>query len=318
MAQYFTPTFKQRLRVTGAAVTMLAGALPFVAGLLTMQHLGDDPSGPLPAMVALISFTLGGLLPWLSQNVMGLAGNSGLRRKLHESLAAAYPLDGSVFVGFSPGDDLRVWHGETDRDVGFLGLADGGLVYHGDDYTWSLPRDLITHIDLAPAEGGLQRIVVHWQAPREVARRLSLESREAGSISGVRRATRALHARLREWRKAQEARGAGRPGQPTEGASETSAPTTPLPALGLPPTDLTGGQIVDQPASGSCISILALGVIMLILIWRISGSFFGYGRYYEGVLWAGLISVLGALGMAYLLHYLQAWEAEHGRQARQQ
>jgi hypothetical protein len=309
MAQYFTPTFKQRLRVTGAAVTMLAGALPFVAGLLAMQHLGDQPSGALPALVALLSFLLGGLLPWLSQNMMGLAGNSGLRRRLQSSLGTACRLDGCVFVGFSPGDDLRVWHGETDRDVGFLGLTDTGLVYYGDDYRWSLPHELIQHIDLAPAEGGLQRIVIHWQVPREVMRQFSLESREAASISGVRRATQALHTRMREWQKS-----AG----PAVAADGPMADANRAPALGLPPTDLTGGQIVDQPASGSCVSILGLGVIMLILIWRISGAFFAWGRYYEGVLWAGLISVLGALGMAYLLHYLQAWEAEHGRQAQRE
>ncbi len=33
---------------------------------------------------------------------------------------------------------------------------------------------------------------------------------------------------------------------------------------------------------------------------------------------AGLISVLGALSMGYLLHYLQAWEAEHGRQVQRE
>jgi hypothetical protein len=60
--------------------------------------------------------------------------------------------------------------------------------------------------------------------------------------------------------------------------------------------------------------MLALGTIVMIIIWRTSGAFFEAGQYYHGILWAGLISVLGALSTGYLLHYLQAWEAEHGRQ----
>ena len=313
MAQYFTPAFKQRVRVVAATVTMLAGALPFVLGLLAIQSLGDQPRGVAPAAVAMAAFVLGGLLPWLTQNLMGLAGNAGLRRRLAEHLGDS-PLPGAAFVGFAPGQDLRVWHGETDRDIGFLCLEQGVLVYRGDDYEWVLPHALIDHLDMTPAEGMPPRIVIHWHVPREVSRTFSLESREAGSITAARRATQVLFARLKEWHRTEEARAAGPPEQP-EGASGTCASTR---APGLPPTDLSGGQMVNQPASGSCVSILALGVIMLGLIWRISGACFASGQYYEGILWAGLISVLGALGIGYLLHYLQAWEAEHGRQAQRE
>lgn len=297
MAQYFTPAFKQRLRVTAASTTMLTGALPFVAGLLAIQMLGDQPSGSLPALVAFGSFVVGGLLPWLTQNVMGLAGNGRLRQRLAQTLAERMDLRQACFVGFSPGAEFRVWHGETDRDVGFLRLDEHRLVYEGDEYRWSLPAEYIDHMEMSPPEIGLQRIIIHWHLPREAARTLSLESREAGSISRARKATHELYVRLKEWYR--------NPG-PAQAEGELAA----MPVSGLPPTDLSGGQIVDQPASGSCVSILALGIIMLLLIWRISGALFSWGRYYEGVLWAGLISVLGALGIGYLLHYLQTWEAE--------
>jgi len=301
MAQYFTPTFKQRVRVMAATVTMLAGAAPFVLGLLAIQALGSRPAGPAPVAVALAAFVLGGLLPWLTQNSLGLAGNAGLRRRLAQRLAG-HPLKGAAFVGFSPGQDFRVWQGETDRDIGFLSFDEGALVYRGDEFEWALPHDLIDHLDMAPPEGGLQRVIIHWHVPREISRTFSLESREAGSIAGARRATVALFARLREWYR---------------NSGETPAGNSAA-VLGLPPTDVSGGQMVDQPASGSCATILAVGVIMLVLIWRIAGACFTSGQYYEGVLWAGLISVLGALGIGYLLHYLQAWEAEHGRQAQRE
>jgi hypothetical protein len=309
MAEYFTPTFKQRVRVIAASVTMLVGATPFVLGLLAIQALGSQPTGPAPAAVAMAAFILGGLLPWVVQNLMGLAGNGGLRRRLARRLGDP-DLGQAEFVGFAPGQDLRVWHGETDRDVGFLRLQDGMMLYRGDDYEWALPHDLIDHLDLTPGEGAPPRILVHWHVPREVGRTFSLESREATSLSSARRATEALYARLKEWYRAAEARG-------PEGVEAPDAPLG-APAMGLPPTDVSGGQIVDQPAAGSCTSVLALGVIMLVLIWRVAGACFAGGQYYEGILWAGLISVLGALGIGYLLHYLQAWEAEHGRQAQRE
>lgn len=281
---------------------MVVGALPFVAALLAMQFLGEQPHGVVPAAIAVAGFTLGGLLPWLSQNLLGLAGNGSLRRRLAAHLDVDLPE--AHFVGFSPGERLHVWHGETDRDIGFLSVSAEALLYHGDDYSWSLPREAIDHIDLTPVEGGLQRIVIRWHVPRETGRALSLESREATSLVRARRATNELYSRLKKWEKQ-------RGDAPIGETPDTPAART---ALGLPPTDMSGAQIIEEPPSGSCASILALGVIVVILIWRVSSGFFKANHYYEGILWAGLISVLGALTTGYLLHYLQAWEAQQGRQ----
>ncbi|MEI6499508.1 MAG: hypothetical protein WCP21_00615 [Armatimonadota bacterium] len=317
MPQFFTPQFKQRGRLISAAVTMLAGAAPFVGGLLVMQVFGVDPHGPLPALVAVLSFALGGALPWLSQNLTGLAGNAALRARLrrHHASDPTCDLQEALFVGFSPGERLHIWHGETDRDIGFLTLDDDIIIYRGDDFSWSLPRDVIDHIDLTPVEAGLQRIIIRWHVPRETGRALSLESREAGSISRARAATNQLYFRLREWEKQDPAgRGADAKAAVIPGRGTPTAVGPAILCLGLPPTDMTGAQIIEEPPAGSCASILALGVIVVIAIWRITAGLFESGQYYDGILWAGLISVLGALSTGYLLHYLQAWEAEHGRQ----
>lgn len=281
---------------------MVTGAAPFVGGLLVLQMLGEEPHGPIPTLVAALSFVLGGLLPWLAQNTMGLLGNRSLRSKLRQRVISETQcdLEGAQFVGFSPGELLHVWQGDTDRDVGFLSITPSTIIYRGDDFAWTLPRDQIDHIDLTPVEAGLQRVLIRWHVPRETGRTFSLESREACSLSSARRATVTLYQRLREWHRAEPAADA--------------VPEAGELALGLPPTDMSGAQIIEEPASGSCTVILALGIIVTIAIWRISGAFFAFGHYYEGILWAGLISVLGALVTGYLLHYLQAWEAEHGRQ----
>lgn len=328
MAQYFTAAFKHKIRIAAASVTMFTGAAPFVAGLLVLEALGDNPHGPLAGGVAAASFILGGFLPWLAQNYMGLAGNSTLRKRLRDRLLADETCDpsGADFVGFAPGERLRVWQGDTDRDVGFLLMNPDALVYYGDEFEWTLPRESIDHIDLAPTEPGMRRILIRWHAPREAGRTLSLESRDAPCLSRARTATLGLHHRLRAWWKHEPIpplAGANAEVEPRwqalRGDYQPPAPLAAVrpevvsPTLGMPPTDLTGGQAIEEPPSASCTVIMALGIIVTVSIWRVAGGFFTYGQYYHGILWAGLISVLGALGTGYVLHYLQAWEAEQGR-----
>jgi hypothetical protein len=297
MARLFTPRYKQRGRVVAAVVTMCAGAAPFVGGLLLLQLLPEE-RGWLPAAVAGLSFAAGGLLPWVSQNVMGLAGNWSLRRQLGELLRAdgATPdVAGASFVGFSPGERLHVWHGETSRDVGFLRVLPEGLVYEGDEFSWRLPRGFIDHVDLTPREAGMQRLLIRWHVPREEGRTFSLEAREARTIAQARQATVVLHRQLREWLRREP------------GGEDFPA------ATGLPPTDMSGAQVVEEPAAGSCLAVLAAGAITAISIWRFAGTLAQDGLIYQAILLAGLISVVGALATGYLLHYLQAWEAEHGK-----
>ncbi len=301
MARLFTPQYKQRGRVAAAVVTMAAGAAPFVVGLLIVQVLPED-RGWLPATVAGLSFAAGALLPWAAQNVMGLAGNGALRRRLQRLLAAEHPeLDfrDALFVGFSPGERLHVWHGETSRDVGYLWVEPGGLVYYGDGYNWCLPRGFVDHVDISPPEGGMQRVLVRWHVPRWSGRTFSLEAREGNTLRRAREATLELHRRLREWAR-----------------SEVEAEEPLAVTLGLPPTDMSGGQVVEEPATGSCATILAVAIITLVTIWRVAGTLFSYGLLYQAILWAGLISVVGALATGYLLHYLQAWEAEQRKRRR--
>lgn len=303
MPRVFTSEYKLRLRLVATAVTMASGAVPFILGLLVLQWLPEE-KGWVPALIAGVSFAAGGLLPWAAQNLMGLVGNGSLRRRVLTNLKAAdapADLEGAIFVGFSPGERLHLWHGETSLDVGFLQLRRGGLVYQGDGYHWTLPRSFIDHIDLAPPEGGMQRLLVRWHVPREGGRTFSLEAREALTLARARLATQLLYRRLREWQR--------------NGSPETAEADLPI-SNGLPPTDLSGAQVIDEPARGSCLTILAAMVITLLTIWRIAGTLLAAGMLYQAILWAGLLSVVGALATGHLLHYLQTWEAEHRGESR--
>jgi hypothetical protein len=54
----------------------------------------------------------------------------------------------------------------------------------------------------------------------------------------------------------------------------------------------------------------------MVTVWRVVGQMLSDGEYHYAVLWAGLISVLGALITGHLLHYLQSWEARRPRPRR--
>jgi hypothetical protein len=172
--------------------------------------------------------------------------------------------------------------------VGFLQLGSRELIYHGDTFEWSLARDRVDRIELTPAHLGPRRVVIYWHAPRESARALTLESREAASLSEANAQTVALFRRLRQW-------------SVLEGPDPE-----PLTAMGYPPVDQRDGRPVDELGSGSCLATLAMSVIILLTIWFLVSQMLRDGFYYHAVLWAGFVFVGGAVFTRCLLHYLQS------------
>jgi hypothetical protein len=78
---------------------------------------------------------------------------------------------------------------------------------------------------------------------------------------------------------------------------------------GLPPTDLRGSFPVDQPAPGSCLSALALGVIAAALLGQTTWKLVGVQDYNRAVLWAGLILMGAIVFTSHFLAYLQVHQA---------
>ena len=277
--------------MTAGLLLLAAGTVPFAAGLVTITYLLPSPTGISAGLATALALVVGLLLPWVSYQRLALFGNGYLRRSLAQKWEqAGHSSPAATFVGFSPGSDLRMWEGETDQDVGFLELAEGALIYHGDSFSWSLRRESISSIDLLEEPGTPQRIIVHWHMPGQPGRAFTLSSREANTLSGAQQATRTLHGTLGQWYAAASSAG-------------------PVPTLGSPPTSLAGSTPVEKLPAGACLSILSVVVITVLMAWYVAQQLIGRGFYYHAILWAGLIVVAAMIFISYFLSYLQAAEA---------
>jgi hypothetical protein len=290
----FTEAFKGRNRLVASASIVFAAAAPFAAALLVITYFVADETGWLAWTLTGAALVAAGTLTWVVQDRLALLGNQSLRERLearlagHEDLVASGKL--ARFVGFAPSEQVRVWSGETDLDVGFLCVADHGMVFVGDRFSWSLGKARIDQIDLTPAPLGPRRIIIRWHAPREPRRAFTIESREADSLRQADAATIGLFRGLRKW-------------------SVTEPPEAVEPAgLGYPPTDEYGGRPVDQLASGSCATVIAMAVIIVLTTWYLVSQMLEDGFYCHAFLWAGFVFVGGAVFTRCLLHYLQSVE----------
>jgi len=287
----FTTQFKRKAWVTAGLLLLAAGTVPFAAGLVIITYLLPAPAGTSAGLVTALALVVGLLLPWVSYQRLALIGNGYLRRSLAQKWGQdTYSSPATTFVGFSPGSDMRMWEGETDRDVGFLELAEGALIYHGDSFSWSLRRENINSIELLDEPGTPQRIVVHWHIPGQPGRSFTLSSREAHTLNGAQQALLALYGAIGQWHAAASSAG-------------------PIPTLGSPPTSLAGSIPVEKLPAGACLSILSVVVITGLMAWYTAQQVIGRGVYYHAVLWAGLIVVTAMIFISYFLSYLQAAEA---------
>ena len=290
----FSKSFKLGNRIIAAAGMLLAAAVPFALALAALSYLEAPNKGTLPALITGTAFLLAALLPWQAQNLLALSGNRGLRRRVLRKLALERPeemQEAAQFVGFAPGDHLRMWDGETDCDVGFLTVMPTGLVYTGDRYSWSLRREHIDRIELTPPTGGIRRVIVRWHAPREPGRAFTMESRDGPTLRGANRGTSELSLNLQRWLATDVAEGDA-------------------PHLGNPPTDAPGAVDVLGPAPGSCAATLCIVTITALTIWRVAGDFIEHQEYYYGILSSGLITVMAAGLTFHVLSYLQTWAAK--------
>ena len=283
-----------------ASVTMAAGVAPFVVTLAVLEYWVSPPPYAV-GLLTVATFVAAGLAPWYTHGSLALLGNYALRQRLGRragtDLQAPVEELGAVFVGFSPGEELRIWDGETDRDVGFLSILADTLTYAGDEFKWSLPRAQIDNVALGVPVAGIRRIIVRWHVPRGGPRAFSIVCREANTLQALSVVNARLYRALRDWLWRDRPSPSGIPLK-----------------WGYPPTDTSGGWTLDRPISGGCISVMAIALIVVLSIWRVSGALLAVEDYYTAVLWAGLIAVVGAVFTGYLLNYLHYWEArKHNR-----
>lgn len=303
-ARLFTERFKMRNRLIASSGVVFASATPFTLGLFIITYLVPDPTDWLAGVVMLGAFLAAGAFTWLVQNRVSFLGNGWLsqelRRRLSDSELFAHFHGPTSFVGFAPGEEILMWAGETDLDVGFLHLGDGGLTFAGDRFNWSLNKDRIDRIDLVPAPTGLRRVVIHWHAPRQAGRSFTVGSRQASSLREADQETISLFKNMRRWllRRPQD--------------------DSQLPAAGYPPTDQHGGRPIDQPAAGWCAVTVSMMLIIVLTTWYLVEQMLADGYYYHAALWAGFVFVGGTVFTRCLLHYLQASSPQSGRGERTQ
>jgi hypothetical protein len=298
--QLFDSAFRARNRLVASILMVLASIAPFGLALLALPRVSTT-GRDWPAWVVTVgAFVAAGVLTWAAQDRLALLGNGRLRRHLHRRLAQSPEADAgsrAVFVGFSPSDELLTWDGDTDLDVGLLFLNDSELVFRGDRFDWSLQRERVDRVELTPAPVGPCRILVYWHAPREAARALSLESREAGGLRGADRQTRALYQRMAEW------------------FGEKTAPADEGACLGYPPTDRYGGRKAEELGHGSCAVTLSMTSITVLTVWYAASSLLRDMLYCHAILWSGFIFVGGAVLTRGLLQYLQHTSPPRGPRA---
>lgn len=295
-AELYTAEFKRRNRLVAAVLTLAAGAAPFLVALAILQMWPAAPDYALGVMTA-AAFLCAAAAPWYAHGSLAMLGNYGLRERLRdmieqrtdESLSSM----GAIFVGFSPGERLRIWAGETDRDIGFLYVNENTLVYRGDEFDWSLPLAQVDDVEMAPPVASLRRVIVRWHRPRSQPRAMSLVCREASALQDAARATRRLYEALRSWVDAEVE------------SDDTKSDVF----YGYPPTDTSGSWVVAEPVAGSCTVVLAMGSIIVLTAWKVAEDMIAFGQYYSAALWAGLIGVVGTILTSYLLNYMHAWEA---------
>lgn len=278
-----------------SVASFLAATGPFALGLALVYALYPDSSGAIPTAIAIAALVLSPLVTWQVHNRLALLGNRGLRQALSEKLRSRgenLP-EGvePVFVGFSPGDEQRLWDGDTDRDIGFLAAWGDALVYLGDDFDWYLPRDRIDIIEPMQPVAGTSRIRIRWHAPRERNRSFTIVSREAADLREARDATRDLLQQLYAW--------VARPPQTDQ---------TP-PRLGMPPTDVDGGSPVDTAPGGSCAVMLAVVAATTVGAWQVGSPLIAAEKYAHAILAAGCVFAVGFAAVNAIMRLLQ-WAEE--------
>jgi len=287
----FNAVVRRRYSLFLAAATFGAAAAPFAIGIALVETLWPKGSGVGPPLTVAAALLVAALGPWYFHNRLALAGNRALRTRLWERVCgqAQEAPDGikPVFVGFSPGDKLATWDGDTDQDIGFLAAWGDALVYFGDCCSWHLPRERIDRIEPFQAVAGLKRIAIRWHAPRESERSFTLVSREATNLRGAERATVQLLNQLYAW------------------AARPPAAEVKPPLLGLPPTDTSAGVPLDSAPGGSCAALGAVALITVLAAWQVAAPMAADDKYYRAILWAGAISVLGAMTVNLVLRLLQ-------------
>ena len=189
----------------------------FKQGVLTrLTLLLITTSLVVPALLDLALPPVAGLWAWLAglvltplacvavQNLRAAASLRGLRTALRRRLFAAEgeaPVD-ALLTGLALHSGPRVYEGFANWDLGFTWVAGGRLHYRGEECAFALTPAEVESIETAfgpPAWIRTTVVRIHWRDATGTVRALRLTPLESRTLTGIRRWTTRLFARLRGW-----------------------------------------------------------------------------------------------------------------------
>ncbi len=198
-----------------------------------------------------------------------LMGYGNLRTNLRERMTKKGITLGAQFrfTGIVPEPFPRNYDNNNVWDVGFMGLEQGALVFHGDKAAFAIPRDNIVSIKRGQSSPGwfnVPEIYITWSDGSD-EHIFHLHSLEGNSMLSIAGRSRLLLEELLEWH-----RGTGKTGQGTDATT-----------LGLPVFPDVKGQHPRRSASAknfvATLLLTACAVFGLAALLRLDSSASWYG-----------------------------------------
>lgn len=225
-------------------------------------------------------------------------------RRFRARLAAKYPdelrdlLLSEPLVGFSPGDKVKHYNGDTSWDLGVLILEPGRMRYFGDICTFDLRPDQVVSADTKRPVNTLgiayHRTRVFWRMwPESEPQSFTLEPWDAHGIFETKKVAAALKDRIEAWRQA------AAPAEPAR--NELGFPPLPGQANGVDQLIITEVGTVATLAALVASALLA-GAVTVFILWLLRLFGFRPSR------WAIIPAVYILLtAVAPLARRFQAW-----------
>ena len=228
-ALVFSSSWRSLVRNVQAEGTLLTLSIPPILIALATR------AGIIPPTTRWYAYLAGMCLALMLHSTVSKVADCWAYRHLRKKLAAKMQIAGSentIFVGLSPEPRALVYDGAFDWDVGFLTLSAGRLDYNGEQARFTLRRDQVTDLRIAPG-------APHWSDPHWVY--LSWRDGESGGEGTIplilprvespwrlTKQVRGLHSRLSAWQRG-DGQGAKAPARPALGLP-SFPPVTAAPA----------------------------------------------------------------------------------------
>jgi hypothetical protein len=249
-APMFSTEFKKRTgTMHGLVIIAIQIGLPIVVGLISRSQ--GTPNGNTVLYLAGFLITIGAYL--IASNLMPVRSYSSLKKQFGARMTATgidlERLDG-IWVAFSPDGEPRIYANNYDWDLGFLLVLPDRLCFLGELVQFALAKEQVAKIRLGsggPSLWGSRRVYINWLDENGEVRCLNFRPADARSMRQIAPLSRRLLDRLERWQAF---------------ASDESAISSRLAALGAPSIGVVPSQSPDQAASFGKLVLLCFNTLV--------------------------------------------------------